>query len=73
MLVDMKEKGTLDSNFFPLLEEYSALTKGHMWKENDILYPMARDSSQLKMNRCYWSNSTKLQNRFMELMVIIEI
>ncbi len=28
MLVDMKEKGTLDSNFFPLLEEYLHLPKG---------------------------------------------
>ncbi len=30
------------SKFIDLFTEYSALTKDHIWKENDILYPMGR-------------------------------
>jgi hypothetical protein len=42
MLADRIESGVLDPNFNSLLTEYSALTKGHIWKENDILYPMGK-------------------------------
>lgn len=41
-LSDKKEKGELKEEFYNCLNEYSALTKGHIWKENDILYPMGK-------------------------------
>jgi DUF438 domain-containing protein len=35
------DPGVLDS-FRQMFQEYAALLKNHYWKENDILYPMAR-------------------------------
>jgi hypothetical protein len=42
MLTERIETGLLNQNFDVVLKEYSALTKGHIWKENDILYPMGK-------------------------------
>lgn len=39
----IKEKSApLTDGYRKSLQEYVALTKGHIWKENDILYPMGR-------------------------------
>ena len=35
-----EEGGNLPENFFNEINAYIELTKGHIWKENDILYPM---------------------------------
>jgi len=41
--LDEKEKtGKLPAEFHTALSTYIELTKGHIWKENDILYPMGR-------------------------------
>lgn len=42
LILNKKETGLLSDDFFALLNEYSNLTKNHIWKENDILYPMGR-------------------------------
>lgn len=42
LILNKKETGSLNEEFFTLLNEYSSLTKNHIWKENDILYPMGR-------------------------------
>ncbi|MGB9701231.1 MAG: PAS domain-containing protein [Candidatus Kapaibacteriota bacterium] len=42
LMLNKKESGSLSDDFFALLYEYSNLTKNHIWKENDILYPMGR-------------------------------
>ncbi|OGU60421.1 MAG: hypothetical protein A2X64_05900 [Ignavibacteria bacterium GWF2_33_9] len=42
MLTERIESGNLSTDFKQVVEEYSALTKGHIWKENDILYPMGK-------------------------------
>lgn len=40
MIDKLKATGELDSNFKSTFTEYAELTKNHIWKENDILYPM---------------------------------
>jgi uncharacterized protein len=42
MIADYESSGSLAANFEKTLKEYSELTKGHIWKENDILYPMGK-------------------------------
>lgn len=37
-----KIHNTMDANITKLADEYIELTKNHIWKENDILYPMGK-------------------------------
>jgi len=37
-----EETGKMPEGFNSMLAEYSELTKNHIWKENDILYPMGK-------------------------------
>jgi len=42
LLPEAKQNKELEQEFSNIFGEYSALTKDHIWKENDILYPMGR-------------------------------
>ena len=42
LLPEAKQNKELEQEFSNIFCEYSALTKDHIWKENDILYPMGR-------------------------------
>jgi DUF438 domain-containing protein len=42
MLIEKEQTGILNENFGSLVMEYVNLTKNHIWKENDILYPMGK-------------------------------
>jgi DUF438 domain-containing protein len=42
LLPKAKQNKELEQEFSNIFGEYSALTKDHIWKENDILYPMGR-------------------------------
>lgn len=37
-----ENSNNLPSNFEQLVKDYAELTKNHIWKENDILYPMGK-------------------------------
>lgn len=37
-----ENSNNLPSNFLQLVNDYAELTKNHIWKENDILYPMGK-------------------------------
>ena len=40
---EFEDNGKLAPRFKDLVEEYLELTKNHIWKENDILYPMGKN------------------------------
>ncbi len=42
MLIEKEQTGILNENFHNLVIDYVNLTKNHIWKENDILYPMGK-------------------------------
>ncbi len=42
MIAEKEETGKLPGEFHSTLASYSEFTKNHIWKENDILYPMGR-------------------------------
>lgn len=42
MFDKFEENGNLPAQFQTVVSEYAKLTKNHIWKENDILYPMGR-------------------------------
>ena len=46
LAVEYAKTGTLPQEFIPAAIEYIELTKGHIWKENDILYPMGKNFIQ---------------------------
>jgi hypothetical protein len=43
MFDEFEKTGTLPKNFESTVTDYIELTKSHIWKENDILYPMGRN------------------------------
>jgi len=42
LLSQVKQNEAAEREFKEIFAEYSALTKDHIWKENDILYPMGK-------------------------------
>ncbi|TAL71043.1 MAG: DUF438 domain-containing protein [Bacteroidetes bacterium] len=62
MIDEIEKSGELNPQFIKLVSGYEELTKSHIWKENDILYPMGKHVISPDDEIYLYDEFTKIEN-----------